>query len=187
MSTTTTTTPAAQPHRRSLFDIGHDLIALDLLLDEIGGDVTDPQADAAITAWTAELANDEARKLDGWVGYVRQLEMEAAAAKAEAEQWLARVKSRESRIAWLKETLKRHLENTGRTKVQTLAGRTIAVQANGGHPPVEIDAVDPYGLPDRLCEVRRLIDREKVRRALEAGEELAFARVLPRGTHVRIR
>lgn len=185
MSDPTTTVPP--PPRRTLYQIGADLLALDALLDEANGDLSDPAVEAAAAAWFDALAAEEAAKLDGWIGYVRQLEMEAAAAKAEAEQWLTRVRSREARVAWLKERLKRHLEATGRTKATTLSGRTIAVQANGGHPPVEIDAVDPYGVADRLCEVRRLIDREKVRTALLAGEGLSFARLVPRGTHLRIR
>ena len=187
MNTNPTTTPAPAPVRRTLFDIGSDLLTLDQLIEDIGGDVSDPQVEAAVTALTSELARDEAAKLDGWVGWVRQMEMEAAAAFAEADQWRHKGQALTNRVAWAKSVLKQHLENTRRAKVQTARGHTVTVQANGGKLPVQVDPVDPETVAERFQRVRVELDTDAVRTALEAGEQLAFARLQPRGTHLRIK
>ena len=187
--------PTASPVKRTLFEIGAELQALDALLEDLGGDVSDPEVGAAVDLWYASLMADEGRKLEDWVGYVRQLEMEVAVAREEAERFLAKARSRESRIEWLKGAMKAHLEGTGRTKATTAAGRTLAVHKNGGKAPLawvtsdgltvgETAATD---VPDEFCVMRRTIDVEKVRAALEAGRQLPFARLEERGTHLRIK
>lgn len=171
--------------RRTLFDIGADLLALDQLLDDLDGDVTDASVEAAVTAWTAELAADESRKLDNVVGYLRQLDMEEAAARAQAEQWQQKARSRAGRAAWMKELVRRHLLASGRTRAATETGHTVSVVGNGGKVPLDLSPVDPDALPDRFT--RRVLDPEAVRAALEAGEELPFARLGERGSHVRVK
>jgi hypothetical protein len=173
--------------RRTLFDISSDLLALDALLEEIGGDVSDPTVAATIDAWFSELAYDESRKLESWVGYVRQLEMEAAAAREESERFLVKARVRESRMAWLKDRMKAYLESSGRTKVTTEAGRTLMVQKNGGKAPLTLEPVDLDAVPVELVRVRRELDMEAVRSALEAGQRLAFASLAERGTHLRVK
>lgn len=178
--------------KRTLFEIGAELQALDALLEELGGDVSNPEVGAAIDLWYASLTADEGQSLENWVGYVRQLEMEAAVAREEAERFLAKARSRESRITWLTAAMKAHLERTGRTKATTAAGRTIAVQKNGGKPPLAWTGpaggmVTPDDVPDEFCKVRREIDVDKVRAALETGTQLPFAKIEERGTHLRIR
>jgi hypothetical protein len=176
------------PPRRTLFAIGADLLALDALLDECGGDVSDPKVEAAVEAWHAELAADEAAKLDGWVGWVEPLEREAKAARAEAAEFAARAQARERAAAAAKARMLDHLLATGRTKAVTASGRTISAQQNGGLPPVVIDPdADPATAADRLCQVHRRIDPASVRLALQAGETLPFARLGERGFQLRIR
>lgn len=171
----------------TLYEIGADLLALDSLLEERGGDITDPEVAAAIDAWAAELQANLAVKLDGCIGYLRTLEMEAVAARAEADQWNAKASSRELRRDHFKARVKAILEVAGQTKVTTAAGRTVRVQANGGKLPLKLDdPLDVSLIPDRLCVIRREPDRTAIAAAIEAGEELPFARLLPRGTHLRI-
>lgn len=174
--------------RRTLYEIDADLLALDSLLDEIGGDVSDPTVAAAIDAWYAELAYDEAKKLDGWVNWIRQMEMESAAARAEAEQYARRAQTRDRTIAWAKGVMKSRLEGSARTEVETATGRIISVQKNGGRVPVLlVDGLRVDDLPDQFVRVVREIDSEKVRAELEAGGVLTFARLGERGTQLRIR
>lgn len=173
--------------KRTLFDIGSDLLTLDQLIEDVGGDVSDPQVCAAVDALTAELARDEGCKLDGWIGYVHQLEMELAAANAQVEQWQQKARARGSRIAWVKAVLKRHLEGTRRTKVLTAAGRQLSIQPNGGKVPVQIDPTDPATVEERFRRVRVELNTEAVRAAVEGGEVVPFARLVEKGTHLRIR
>lgn len=173
--------------RQTLFDIGNDLLAIDNLLDETGGELTNPDAEAAITAWFAELAQAESTKLTGYVGYIRQLDMEAEAARQFANHFAAKAQSRENRVKWLKGKMKDYLEYTGRKKAVTSDGQTVAVQKNGGKQPIEHDPIDVNQLPDRFVKVVKQSDNDAIRNALESGETLDFARLMPVGTHLRIR
>jgi hypothetical protein len=170
----------------TLFEIGDDLRALDELIEERGGDVTDPEVMAAVERWYAEVAADEAAKLEAYVQYLRQLDMEIDAAADEEKQFAAKRRSREARKDWLRQRLKLYLEATGRKSVKTSAGRTVSVQANGGRPPVDVTA-PPEDIPDEFCRVRREVDHDAVRAALDAGQALPFARFRERGTQLRIR
>ncbi len=177
---------------RPLFDITQDLVQLNDLLDDIEGDTSRwGEMEPAITAWMDGLAVEEDTKLDSYVHLVKQLEMEAAAAKAEAEQYAMKARTRENRAKWLKERLKLHLEATGRTKVETRAKRVIAIQKNGGKAPLVLDAnveLDVLALSrPALVKTTLSLNTEAVREALEEGEKLDFAFLSPVGTHLRIR
>lgn len=170
----------------TLFEIGDELRALDALLDEVQGDISDPEAERAIEDWFAELGNTEAAKLDGYLLLMRQWEMESIAAKAEAERFATAAKVRENRIERLKGRLLNHLIGTNRTKVQTAAGRTIRMQKNGTKPLVfDIDAtVD--NVPEQFVRVRKELDKAAVGKAITAGEDIQFARFEEAGFHLRI-
>jgi hypothetical protein len=172
---------------RPLYSIGSDLIALNDLLDSTGGEIT-PDAEAELTAWMDSLAQEESAKLDSYVNLIRQNEMEASACQAEAEEWAKRAQVRDNRVKWLKARLKLHLEATGRTKVQTETGRVVAIQANGGVTPlILVEGIEPRQLPPEFVHVTVAADPVKIRAALNAGLELAFAHYGERGSHLRIR
>lgn len=174
---------------RPLYEITDDLLRLNDLLEEIDGDLSRlGEMEPAVTAWLDGLGEEQAAKLDGYVGLIKTLEMEAAAARAEKEQWAAKEKARTCRADYLKAKLKQHLEATGQLKVQTASGRVVTVQKNGGVAPLEIKpGTDPETLPAEYVRTAVEIDRAKVRAALETGAELAFAELLPRGTSLRVK
>lgn len=180
-------TAIAKVERKTLFEIGADLVALDNLIDETGGELANPEVEQAVESWFKELAVAESTKLAGYCGYIHQLDMEAEAAKQVAAVYQSKAKTRESRIAYLKNRMKEYLTGTGRTKVQTADGQTIAVQKNGGKQPIEHDPIDPNELPDQFVKIVRQPDNDAIRKALEGGEVLPFSRLLPVGTHLRIR
>lgn len=171
-----------------LWEIAADVLALDALLDEVDGDVSDPQVEAAWLAMQADLQTEESRKLDGYANYVRSLEMEATAARAEAELYLTRAKSRENRVAWIKSRIKDYLILTNRKSIKTETGRTIAVQVNGGVQALElVENLDPATLPNEFVIVRRVPDTDAIRRHVTEIGALPFACLKPRGTSLRIR
>jgi hypothetical protein len=173
---------------RTLFSIGADLLALNELIDDLDGDISDPQVEAAYVAFVTELATDEGRKLDGYVGWIKQLEMESVAAKAEAEQWSKRAQVRDNRVKWLKERIKAYLEGQGRSKATTETGRALVIQANGGVRSIAwADPIDLSKLPAEFTRTRIEIDKDAVRKCLEADEPLAFARLEARGFRLRIK
>jgi hypothetical protein len=172
----------------TLFAIGGELQALQELLVERDGDVTDPEIAAAVDAWFATIAADEGAKLDGYIGLIRQNDMEAAAAKEESERWTMKARARENAAKRLKDRLKQYLEFTGRTKATSATGRVAAIQANGGKVPLTIaDGIDPVQVDPSYQRIKVEFDTEKIRSSLEAGDDVGFARLEPRGNHLRIR
>ena len=184
----TTALATAPVRRQTLFDVAADLLALNDLLDELGGDVSDPTVEKSLDAWFADVAQAEAAKLAGYVGLIHLLDMEAAAAKEHAEAFAAKARTRLARVRWLKERLRDYLTVTGRTKATTADGYTVAVQKNGGKPPLNVDeSLDLDRIDSRFVRTQKVLDTAAVFSALESGESLPFARLLPVGTHLRIR
>lgn len=161
----------------SLYAIGDDLLRL---LDTVRDD---RQIDDQLDMFFTGVAEQEAEKFDGYIGVIRTLEAEIAICKAEIDQFTAKKKSRENNVKRLKDRLKEHLERTGRTKATTAAGRTLRVQTNGVAPLV-ID--DGAVIPVPFARVVVTPDTDAIREALDRGEVLPFARLEPRGTHLRI-
>jgi hypothetical protein len=185
--------PAQQPPvlpkpTKTLFSIGEDLIALERIIEDADGDISDPKAAEAVESWFKELARDQGTKVDGYVNLIRKWEGQSAAAKAEAEQYRKRAQVRENRVESLKIRLKQHMEATGQQRIETPTGRTVAIQKNGGKTPMNIAAdVDPKKVDPKYQVVTTVINAEAVYTALKAGESLPFAQLLPVGTHLRIR
>jgi len=166
----------------TLFQMGADLLAVYDQIDDLGGELP-PE----LEAWFDELATNEAAKLDSYVGLIRQADAEAAAATEEMERWKMRAQARTNLSKRLKDRIKQHLELTGRAKVETVTGRVLAIQKNGGKQPVIVDWLPLEELPERFKKVTITEDRDKIAEALASGEELTFARLEPRGTHLRIK
>jgi hypothetical protein len=173
---------------RPLFSIGADLEALEALLDEAAGDISNPAVAAAVKEWFAEIRSNQGEKIDRYVSLLRKWEGQAVAAKAEAEQYQKAAQVRTNCVKALKERLKLYLDMTHQTKVETPTGRTVAVQKNGGKVPMEVlPDVNPLGVEERFQLKTISLNTDAVRMALEAGEELKFARLGARGTHLAIR
>lgn len=171
----------------TLFEIGADYKALEELLLE-GGAELDAEAALAFDRLFADFATDEAAKSESYYRLIRRFEMEAAAAKAEAEQYAMMARVRENAAGRLKDRMKAHLEFTGRKEAATASGKKFAIQANGGKQPVKFaDGIDVESLPAEFVKVVKSIDADAVRAAIVAGEPVEFATLEPRGTHLRIR
>lgn len=82
-------------------------------------------------------------------------------------------------VAALKKALHESLEATGRGKVETPTA-TVWIQANG-QAALEITGEVPKEYTRTVIEP----DLERIREKLEAGVELAFAKLV-RGSHVRV-
>jgi hypothetical protein len=169
----------------TLYQIEEDMQAFMDLMFEVGGDVSDEEADAAITAWMEENEENLAQKLDGYGAVIRELEADASACQAEVERLAARATARRNAVARLKERLRDFLQRHDTKKVQT-PRFTFARQANGGKQPMQV-LVEPHLLP-AWAQVERIdADNEAIREKLERGETLSFAQLLPRGEHLRVR
>lgn len=175
----------------TLFDIEVELRRWNDHVEETGGEIADPLAEGIIEDWFNSIAAERAKKLDGYLYLIRQLESEAAAAKAMVEQFAKKQRSRESRVAYLKEMLKGHMERTGVDKLHTAEGFTVSIVRNGGNAPIEF-LVPVDHLPDDLCKIERKPDLNKIRHEIKLSDSSSELTRFPyavegeRGTHLRI-
>ena len=174
---------------RTLIDISEDLLALDQLLEEVEGDISDPKVAEAVNAWFSELDTDLYHKLDNYAAYITEIQARATARKAEAERLAYRARIGENAAQYLKGRMKEVLEARGLKKYST-ARYDLSVCKNGGKQPVDI--FEPRAIPRPLC--RHIPetwepDTDKIRDYLadENNPPLAGAILKPRGTHLRIK
>lgn len=170
--------------RRSLTDISQDIDALDDLLDEIGGDITD--CEKAVDGWFAELGAERDRKINGYGNLIADITNRAEVRQQRAAEMLALAEIDKKKVAFLKQRLLEFFQLHGITRLDTECFRFTRCN-NGGKQPMWCE--EPERLPD---EYRRQVitykpESEKIRAELECGKELGFARLLPRGEHIRIK
>lgn len=166
----------------TLYEITAELQAIDDLLIENGGDVTDPAVDEIITAWMEKAEGDFEAKVDNYCALIREVEARGNARQQEMERIKALATSDFNTVAKLKQRLKVHLEVLGRLKVQT-PRFAVSVCKNGGVQPIEIDE---DGVPQNFLKWVSSPDGEKIREQLKAGP-LDFARLQERGSHLRVK
>jgi hypothetical protein len=172
---------------KSLFDLTTDALYLEGLLESIEGDITDAVVEEMIDKYLSELGDALNEKLDGYVTLVAEFSARAESRKKEADRLRTRAQVDQNNAERLKSRLKLYFERTGKTKVET-ARFTISLAKNGGKLPLIIaDGTQPEALPEQFRKVKLEIHTDEVRAALEAGEELAFARFGERGTSIRIK
>jgi hypothetical protein len=170
--------------RRSLFDIGNDLTVLNNLIEEVGGDVSDPLVCAALESWFSQLSEERGQKLDNIHAYIRMLEGEHYACERLRDEWGTRAESRKKRIEGMKAMLVVHLQQHG-GKAESASGIKFRVQPNGGKPPLVIN--DDFDYDDeRFFDLVPKIDRDAVREAIDRGETVPGAHIAERGHHLRV-
>lgn len=121
-------------------------------------------------------------KADNYAKIIRELSEEAKKFEAEKKRLEARQTTLENRVKLLKENLFFAMKETGKTKFKTDLF-SFGIQKNGGAQPIEI--IPDVPIPAEYCRMEP--NNTKIRKALEAGEELPFALLLERGEHLRIR
>ena len=169
----------------TLYDISDDLLALEAILIEAGGDVSDPEADQAVDQWLAELGSARNEKIDAYCALYREFETRAKAREAEAARLLKLAEQDGNAASRLRSRLLYFFELHRISKLETDRFR-LTVANNGGALPLFVDC-EPEALPDGYQKIRIEADKAAIREALEEGEELSFAHFGERGRHLRIR
>lgn len=167
---------------RTLLEITDDVSALDDILFEAGGDISDPEVEKIVEQWFAEVENDFERKVDNYAALIRTMEARAEVRRGEAKRLLERARIDESSANFLKGRLITAMHHLGRTKVETDRFR-VGVQRNGGVQPIEITG----DVPPEYRKVVSEPDNAAIRTALLEGRELSFAELRPRGERLAIR
>lgn len=173
---------------RTLLEISEDLAAIGDLMDAIvdmdTGEI-DRTADGVLEEFFMELGEERDQKLDNYCALIRDFELRSAAFKEEAERLKRRADAAKSSALRLKSRLEFFFGQQGLAKVQTRRF-TMAIQANGGKPPLEV-TVPAATLPERYRIIEYRADKDAIRQAIEAGETVPGCLLLERGTHLRIR
>ena len=145
--------------------------------------MTDPDVDEQVLQDTLEAVMGEFEvKAEGCVYFMKRLEMERDKAKDVANDLLAKAKVRDNALNRMKDMMLKTMESAQVKKIDAGAF-TIAVSKNGGKQPMIIDG----DVPDNFKRIIYEDDKELIRKHLEDGEVLDFARLLPRGEHISIK
>ena len=160
----------------SLFELQNEF-------QELYNMMTDPDVDDQVLQDTLEAVMGEFEvKAEGCVYFMKRLEMERDKAKDVANDLLAKAKARDNALNRMKDMILKTMESAQVRKVDAGAF-TIAVSKNGGKQPMIIDG----DVPDNFKRIIYEDDKELIRKHLENGEVLKFARLLPRGEHISIK
>lgn len=170
----------------TLRELDQESAALEALLADLGGDVTDEEAERIIDQWLAENEKKLAEKIDGYATLIRQAEGRAKLREEEGDR-LRRLAAVDANLAKrMKERLRHFMTEKGLTRLDGKYYR-VTIATNGGHQPIEV-LVSPNDLPEWAKRTTVEADHGALREALVKNPEQAagLARLLPRGNHVRI-
>ncbi len=170
--------------KRTLMEMTDDMQALDDLLAEVGGDITDPSVEATVQQWFSELDSGMQSKVDNYCALISEFAARAKVRADEAERLASRAKRDEAQANWLKAMMLQALSTRGLRKFET-ERFTVSVVKNGGQQPIDLHSEVP---PDwSLTRTEVVPDRARIRAALEAGESLSFATLCERGQRLAIK
>jgi hypothetical protein len=173
--------------------IGEDLQALEDLLQEVGGDVSEADAEAAIDAWLTETTDALHKKLDRYVDLIQYMNDRAKGRKEEAARLTALAKTDENGAKYLKDRLYWFMREHGQAKLDTKFHRLSIAKAGGKAPVVITTAWTPEEAAERGYQdcVRVTYDWDKVAilKLLEDEDEtvMEIAKLGERSESVRIK
>ena len=171
----------------TLYAIERDLAALDALLSECGGDVTDATAAAAIAAWESDLESNLIGKIDSYCGLIAEIESRANARLAEASRLQSLATTDRKSADALRARLHSAFESRGLPRIQT-PRFAVSLVRNGGKAPLDI-RVGADQLPEWAINRETIVtpNKDAIRARLEAGEALEFASMMNRQTRISIK
>ncbi|MBO5179307.1 MAG: siphovirus Gp157 family protein [Clostridia bacterium] len=121
-------------------------------------------------------------KADNYAKIIKEFEALKDARKAEAKRLIESAAVLDNRIKILKNNLFNVMKETGKTKFNTELF-SFNICKNGGKQALTIDGE----VPEQFTKIVVENDTDKIRVALESGENLPFAHLEPRGESLRIK
>ena len=145
----------------------------------------DPDIDPQVIADTMEAVSGELDvKCDSYVVIIKQLEAQVEMIDTELIRLEKNKIALTSNIKRMKSSVLDAIQLTGQRKMETDHFK-LSIVKNGGKQPMEVDEIEK--IPQAYISMKPVADVEKIRKELEAGRELEFARLKPRGEHLGIR
>lgn len=144
---------------------------------------TEPEDEQAFLDTLDGMTGIIQNKMDGYASVITQIKGRANVIDNEIKRLQAMKQTLENHEKRMKEVLYIVMtEKLNERKIQT-DFHTFTVCKNGGKQAVNLFAE----VPDNFQRVIYEPDTDKIRAALESGEDLPFAKLLERGEHVRIK
>ena len=170
---------------RSLTLVSDDMFALEDMLLEVGGDVTEQTVSDFIDAQLAEISSNKEAGVDRYAGLINEMELRSSARKAESKR-LADLAATDSNAAnRLRARLKWFFEQHGSDKVKT-PRFNVTIAKNGGVEPLGLPE-DINTLPTEFVEWVPKARTTEIRAALAAGTDIPGVSLGERGTSLRIK
>lgn len=145
----------------------------------------DPDTDPQVIADTMEGIQGEIDiKCDSYVVVIKNLESQVEMIDAELIRLEKNKSALTNNIKRMKAAVLDTIQMTGSRKMVTDHFK-LSIVKNGGKQPMEVDEIEK--IPQAYISMKPVADTEKIRKELEAGRELEFARLKPRGEHLGIR
>jgi hypothetical protein len=166
----------------TIWEIERGLAELVEAREEAADEATRTAIDQALT----EYVEREVVKVDGIRGFLMHCNLMSRAAKEEADLQAGRSRLWEKRAERLKSFCVSTLQAFGRSRVEGRTGKLV-VRGNGGPRPIVI--TDPGLIPSEFSPqvVSYPLDKDKLRKALEAGDEVPGAHLGERGVSLIVK
>lgn len=147
--------------------------------------LTDPDIDDEVVNDTLEgLMGEIEVHAAGLVPVMERLDMEIDACKKHKEEWANAEKVRKARKDRLKEMIRNAMVALDKNEIQA-GDITFKLQNAGGKLPLIVD--ENATVPERFTKITIENDNDLIRKALESGEELDFARFGERSKILKIK
>lgn len=165
----------------SLYQITNEMQAI---LDAMHEDADSPDAMNALDEALRDLDTALDQKAETYAGLIRELELRSQARTEEMKRIRALADADAALAERLKERLRDAMQRTGRTRIDTPRFR-LSVVGNGGRQPLLI--ADPEAIPPLFIRHVPEINKEAIRLALDAGQEVPGCTLAPRGSRLSIK
>lgn len=164
----------------TLNNITNEYLSLLTYISHAEGELS-PEAEAELAKLEADLKN----KADDYVGIIRQMEGFGRDCKDEAKRLGERAAMWDRKADCLRTRLLQAMRALKTDKIST-ARNTVSVCMNNSTPVVMVPGAM---VPDDYMIVKQVesVNMDAIRERLNAGDELSFARLGQRGTHLRIK
>lgn len=163
----------------SLFNLTAELQHIQSVMMNSEGDEL-PQE---LVEWLDSTKDGYDKKVEGYCAVIGEMEAMVEARKAEASRIRALADTTQNHIDRMKIALKESLLKLETPKLETTRYK-VWVQNAGGKLPLQIEEED---VPHDIKRIQLVTDKEKIREMLESGAQLPYAKLLPRGTVLRIK
>ena len=187
---------------KTLFDLSTEAVELDDLLNDFDGDITDEAKEAEIDRFLTDAAENRdslKSKIDGYIAIIAENDARSEMRQAEAAR-IARL-ANENKLTSdrLKSRLIFAMQNILHVEKLETDFHLLKTQKSGGKQSLklltDISNEDFVTRPEneRFTKIippvaaKTVVDNEKIRAALEAGETLEFAELAERKTLLKIK